>query len=85
MVGGAAVDNDVRNAASSCEDRYRRGWVNGQCGAQRNNEVSFQSGLFRAMDLARVEVLAEADGSGFEVATAVAERRFAVSAKVFKV
>src|SRR5947209_12290945 len=85
VVGRTAVDDNVWHAALSGEKRERGRGINGQGRAEGNHEVSMHRRFFSTNQNLWIQTLTEADRGGFQIPTAFAKRRFAVTAKKIEV
>ncbi len=77
VFGFAAVDDDVGGAALGGEEGEVGGGIDGEGGAEGEDEVGVLGGAGGALEVFLAEALAEADGRGFEEAAAMAAGRFA--------
>jgi hypothetical protein len=81
VIGFAAIDDDVGSAAVDSHEGEAGSGMNGERGAEGNDEVRASGGFGGAAEIAGVERLAEADGGRLEEAAAFAEGRLSMLAE----
>ena len=74
MLGGAAVNNDVRDTSLGRDQRERSGRVDRETGAESDDEIACHGGFFGSVDVFLPQVLAEADSGLLQKPSTLAER-----------